>query len=981
MYVADIGTNTVSKFNANGEPVEFSALKSNTLTGSATKDGSFVFPNVSDNPASIAVDNSTNSSDPSRGDLYVLDAGHEVIDKFSANGEYLGQITGPFSFPPRGVGIDAGGNVRVDLAGPEAEQLAIAVFDDSTPNGFVSLLTDRVAEAQIGGSQEYGFATGGRPGGDYPLLSSGYVGKLGPHGEQLGRVDNGSTAVAVAVDAATGHVYVDDQSALSHSVSEWDTGEMNGPANFNSENGKSEGAGTLVSRFEVPQLTTPGEPQQGGIAVDGANGDVYVSNPADGKVYVFASSAPVAAAEAAAGVTQTSATLQGTVDPRGAPVESCRFEYATSPSNNLTLPIFELGQSVPCVTANGAPIGGGTSTVPVSAKISGLTPGSLYRFRLAVSNANGATHSGGLFPTASAGFGIKQFEVSFLNQDGTPDVQAGSHPFKMLTNIAFNTQVVPRAAGDPRYVALPQDNVKDVSVHLPPGFYGDPNATAKKCTLQELTASGGLSDACPAESEIGLSEAEYKQKQVDLATGIAGSRVLNIVPPPGVAFQLSAHILVPNVFVDVGAPAGGDSGLAAVSEGIPVTVPVLRSRFTIFGVPPLGATKPLLTMPTSCNGPLTSTISADSYQHAGNFATASFAAPGMSNCAPLVFPPSIAAKPDTSNASSPSGLTVGVHVSQKAALNPAGLAESTLRDTTVALPPGVAINPSGGDGLDGCSEGLATFTGFAQFNEAFEPGDLTATFTPDLPSPLAPGVNFCPDSSKIATAKLKTPLLDNPLEGSVYLASQNANPFSSLLAMYMVIEDPVSGTTVKIPFKVQLCQTAGEVIGGLSCQAPGQIITTAHNTPELPFEDLELHFFGGERAPLTTPARCGTYTTNALFTPWDGNGPVTSTSSFTIDHGPHGGACPGASLPFSPSLAGGTSNINAGGFSPLTTTISREDGEQNLQSVVLNMPAGLEGLLSNVKLCPEAQANEGTCGPESLIGETTVAAGVGSDPV
>jgi hypothetical protein len=118
-----------------------------------------------------------------------------------------------------------------------------------------------------------------------------------------------------------------------------------------------------------------------------------------------------------------------------------------------------------------------------------------------------------------------------------------------------------------------------------------------------------------------------------------------------------------------------------------------------------------------------------------------------------------------------------------------------------------------------------------------------------------------------------------------------------------------------------------------------------------------------------------------VFTPWDGNGPVTSTASFNIDHGPHGGPCPGAALPFSPSLSAGTTNINAGSFSPLTTTISREDGQQDMQSVQLHMPAGLSGLLTGVKLCPEAQANEGACGSESLIGETTVAAGVGSDPV
>jgi hypothetical protein len=110
---------------------------------------------------------------------------------------------------------------------------------------------------------------------------------------------------------------------------------------------------------------------------------------------------------------------------------------------------------------------------------------------------------------------------------------------------------------------------------------------------------------------------------------------------------------------------------------------------------------------------------------------------------------------------------------------------------------------------------------------------------------------------------------------------------------------------------------------------------------------------------------------------------VGATSTFNITSGPHGSPCtyPGQALPFSPSLAGGTTNNNAGAFTPLTTTLGREDGNQDLGSVQLHMPAGLSGLLSSVKLCPEAQANEGTCGPESEIGKTTVSAGVGGDPV
>ena len=160
---------------------------------------------------------------------------------------------------------------------------------------------------------------------------------------------------------------------------------------------------------------------------------------------------------------------------------------------------------------------------------------------------------------------------------------------------------------------------------------------------------------------------------------------------------------------------------------------------------------------------------------------------------------------------------------------------------------------------------------------------MSCDFTSGLPEP------FCPDASKIGTVRIKTPLLPNALEGAVYLAAQEENPFGSLMAMYIVAEDPVSGMLVKLPGEVQF-------------DGQGQIVATFKDSPQLPFEDAELHFFGGEHAPLATPALCGTYTTNASFMPWSATNPKPSPSSFDITAGPNGSPVPWPVLPFSPSL-------------------------------------------------------------------------------
>jgi hypothetical protein len=567
---------------------------------------------------------------------------------------------------------------------------------------------------------------------------------------------------------------------------------------------------------------------------------------------------------------------------------------------------------------------------------------------------------------ARASFGIESFENSITaNSGGTLATQAGSHPYALTTTIVFDHRPPTEAEENLGFVGeVPNGDPKNVEVNLPAGIVVNPEASGKKCTEAELE-----SDACPRAASVGVAS---------IKLGFFGlepkDAVYNMVPPSGTPAEfgftvaglegVAAHILGK-------VRTGNDYGVSGEVPEITQRAALYSATLTLWGDPSAAShdnergecseksgscpvektSRPFLTMPTSCSGEtLKTTLSADSWQEPA-FLNATAESPAMTGCKKLEFNPTLVAEPgepEGAATESPTGLNVTLMVPQEESLE--GLAEADMREAIVTLPPGMTVSPSAAGGLGVCT--LAEI---------------------GLVGPKKASTPICPVSSKVGSVKIVTPLLEHPLEGSVYLAQQDVNPFGSLLALYLVAEG--SGALVKLPGKIELNGTNGQIRARF-----GEDPETGFFLPQLPFSELKMHFFGGPRAPLVTPSTCGTYTTKSVLTPYGSETPAEPASpaaepqdSFTVSSGCN-------TRGFAPTFTAGTTNNQAGGFSSFSTTFSRNDGEQDLGGVTVNTPPGLLGMLSKVTLCGEAQANAGTCGAASEIGETTAVVGPGTEP-
>jgi hypothetical protein len=580
---------------------------------------------------------------------------------------------------------------------------------------------------------------------------------------------------------------------------------------------------------------------------------------------------------------------------------------------------------------------------------------------------------------ASAEFSLPKFDVTFTGPDGSTQTQAGSHPYAFTTSLEVGLEETPEGVS-------PEEMVKDLEITQVPGFVGD--QTYPRCNAEDFINRVFAQPQCPESTVVGFARIGVTEGG---GVGEISAPVFNLEPAPGKAAKIGFWALVVPVTIEIDLSESPPYNLVAHVNGVSQLLEVISSELTLWGVPadhrhdgdrgacfdsggkscPAGIPpRPFLTMPRACQGPLATSWEADSWNNPGAWISGSIfthddAIPpnpqGMTGCSKLAFSPAITAAPTSKAASSPTGLDFSLDVNDGGLKNPneGAAAASDIEKAVVTLPEGMSANPSLAEGLNVCTEAdLERETAFSEAGEG------------------------CPNASKIGTVEVETQLLDQSVKGSLFIAKPYENPFSSLLAMYIVIKNAELGIKIAQPLRIE------------PDPETGRLTTVAEELPQLPFSHFRLHFREGARSPLTTPQACGTYDAEATLYPYSGGAPVQTTSAFQIITGPGEGPCPTGGLPpFKPGLIAGTINNRAGSFSPFNLRMFRSDSEQEITRFSIKLPPGITGKLAGIPYCSDAQiaaakARTGphggqeeldspSCPAASEIGRTLAGAGVG----
>ena len=355
----------IEKFDAEGEPVNFTKtapyISGNAITGTAEGDPIEVDGGF---PAGIAVDR---TGGPTDGYIYVTEyfaKGGGAIFAYKPSGEFAGYFdTVGFNLQCSIAVNQANGNVYVSdgFYTGSVRRYPPAVEPTANPrNGSLNTPDAQNCALAVDAAGNLYAAPGERAGGAlYKYPAANFEGAEEPRAEILS-----APVTALGYDTASGHLFADRGSDIVEITTAG--AQVNAPfGGLEDSHGVAWAPGNRVYA----------------ASYGGAGGSVAVFGPP--------ANLPKDTTEAASGVLQTTATLNGNVDPDGSgAVTNCEFQWGVDARY--------LGAPVPCEQAT--PINAATA---VTAKLTGLEKTTTYHYRLLTTSSGGVqTGHDGTFTTA-----------------------------------------------------------------------------------------------------------------------------------------------------------------------------------------------------------------------------------------------------------------------------------------------------------------------------------------------------------------------------------------------------------------------------------------------------------------------------------------------------------------------------------------------------------------------------------------------------
>jgi hypothetical protein len=342
VYVADLANGRVQEFDSSG-----------SYTGQVT------VPSTSSAPVALAVN--------SAGDLYLVEAGVSGVTEYDPSGATLATLDA--SGFPKALAVDASDEVFV--------------YDGGTPNvgATATAVNPQILKFDSTGAEvaDIGVGTLGVLGGVAYDDAASLLYAVDNRGNDVQIVSAPPPGPAASDERATGVLSMSATLNASINPDSHATTfhfEYGTSATYGQSTPESAPIGSDFAEHQVSAALTglePGTPYHFRVVATNADGTV------DGPDRVFATLPPVVlAAQPAASVTSSSATLQVYANPAGVDAQY-HFEYGTSTSYGSTTP--------------SADAGAGTSFALETAAITGLAPATTYHFRAVASNSLGQVDS------------------------------------------------------------------------------------------------------------------------------------------------------------------------------------------------------------------------------------------------------------------------------------------------------------------------------------------------------------------------------------------------------------------------------------------------------------------------------------------------------------------------------------------------------------------------------------------------------------